>query len=158
MNKKLFLSHFNESSCCTFNIQSGLLKLYLQSLSWKTFSILIHCSSYPKAWERNSHVTASEFHFHIITCLGMELPQTNRRTAHHSQSCVLGTFVHIRNISAVTDSTLINLGPSSTDASFHSDICPGNIRPGDICPCFCVMNTEAVGRSVTMGLHQELIN
>ena len=51
---------------------------------------------------------------------------------------VLGTFVHIRNISAVTDSIWPNfknsfLGTSRADHNCHSDICPGNIYLGDIC-------------------------
>ena len=45
---------------------------------------------------------------------------------------VLATFVHIRNISAVTDlifNKLIGriLGPSLKDAHCHGDICPGNL-------------------------------
>ena len=44
---------------------------------------------------------------------------------------VLVTFVHFRNISAVTGRFP---GTSRTDFSFHRNICPGNNCPGNICP------------------------
>ena len=52
---------------------------------------------------------------------------------------ILATFVHIRNISALTDPIWWNfkdrfLGTSRTDSNCHGDICPGNICPRDICP------------------------
>ena len=53
---------------------------------------------------------------------------------------ILVTFVHIRNISSVTDSILTKftgrlLWYSLTDANCHGDICPGNICPDKIGPC-----------------------
>ena len=53
----------------------------------------------------------------------------------------MATFVHIRNISAVTDLILTQLcriwGPCLKESNCHGchgNICPGNICPGDICP------------------------
>ena len=59
----------------------------------------------------------------------------------HGDNCpgniFLGTFVHIRNISAFTEQTL-KVGrfmePLLTDANHYGDICPVNICPGGICP------------------------
>ena len=47
---------------------------------------------------------------------------------------VLGTFVHINNISAVTGPIRIKLSTKGPGNICHGDICPGTICPGDICP------------------------
>ena len=59
--------------------------------------------------------------------------------AQNSKSEFLGNLTRKRNISAVTNLILTKLymqvpGPSLTDANCHSDIFPGNLCPGDICP------------------------
>ena len=56
---------------------------------------------------------------------------------------VLVTFVHISNISAISQLLLVQfwpnfkcrfLGPLWTYSNCHNDICPGNICPCNICP------------------------
>ena len=56
---------------------------------------------------------------------------------------VLATFVHISNISAISQLLLVRFwpnftcrfpGPLWTYSNCHNDICPGNICPCNICP------------------------
>ena len=61
------------------------------------------------------------------------------------ETFVLATFVHIRNISVVTDPIWWNfkgrfLGTSRTVSNYHNNICPDNICPGDICPFVYIIN------------------
>ena len=74
----------------------------------------------------------------VGSCEHLEQILTVRMTFVHA-TFVLATYVHIRNISAVTSPILMKLfrrflGTSRTDSNCHSDICPGNICPGNICP------------------------
>ena len=49
---------------------------------------------------------------------------------------VLATFVHIMNISTLTQycPNFKGMFQGPSDALCHGDICPGNICPGKICP------------------------
>ena len=59
---KLFLANFNESNCCTLNIQSGRSSKSKFHKVFRNFFIPVHCSSHAIAWEWNSHVILLEFH------------------------------------------------------------------------------------------------
>ena len=74
----------------------------------------------------------------VGSCEHLEHIPTVRVTFIHA-TFVLASFVHIRDISAVTDPILMKLyrqfqGTSRTVSNCHGDICPGNICPCDICP------------------------
>ena len=94
VNKKLFLSDFNESSCCTFNIQSGkpdrsynLLKLYFSKSVVENFFYSHPLQFLPQSMGMKfpHHCVGISFPHHYMGIefpqngMGMEFPQTIRR-------------------------------------------------------------------------------
>ena len=82
------------------------------------------------SWEQLEQIPTLK----VGSCEHLEQIPTARVTFVHA-TFVLVTFVHIRNMSVVTDliSMKLWMGTSRTDSSYQVDICPGNICSGDIC-------------------------